>query len=141
MPVAPGLGLVLFVPSTPVGTNAARGLLPQQVPHGDAAANSGRAGLLVHALATDPSLLWVATRDWLHQDYRQRAMPQSYALMQDLRSEGHAAVISGAGPTVLVLGTAASLRELDSQPRPGFQLRRARVGAGAGEKVSDTGIK
>ena len=37
------------------GDGAGRGLLPEQVPHVDAAANAGRAALLVHALADDPT--------------------------------------------------------------------------------------
>jgi len=129
--VADGLGAVLFVPETPVGTAAARGLLPDLVPHGEAAANAGRAALLVHAIATDPSLLHEGTRDWLHQDYRQRAMPQSYELMQELRGSGLAAAISGAGPTVLVLGMAADLVELATWSRPGFRTLTAGIGTAA----------
>ena len=45
------IGAALFIPQTSVATKAARGLLPETVPHVDAAANSGRAALLVHALA------------------------------------------------------------------------------------------
>jgi homoserine kinase len=101
------------------------------VPHGDAAANAGRAGLLVHAMANDPALLWDATRDWLHQDYRQRAMRQSYELMKELRGRGCAAVISGAGPTVLVLGRTTQLAALAEQTFPGFRTITAGVGVGA----------
>jgi homoserine kinase len=39
----------------------------------------------------------------LHQRYRAPAMPASDALVRRLRSNGRAAVTSGAGPTVLVL--------------------------------------
>jgi homoserine kinase len=129
--VADGLGAVLFVPQTPVGTAAARGLLPEVVPHGEAAANAGRAALLVHAIARDPGLLHEGTRDWLHQDYRSRAMPQSYELMQELRSSGLAAVISGAGPTVLVLGMAADLVELGGRTHRGFRTLTAGIGSAA----------
>ena len=51
------------------------------MPHVDAAANSGRAALLVHALANDPELLHDATRDWLHQEHRSAAMPRSFELL------------------------------------------------------------
>ena len=122
---------VLFIADVPVATHVTRDLLPDLVAHSDAAANSGRAALLVHAVSTDPSLLWVATRDWLHQDYRQRAMPQSHELMQELRGRGHAAVISGAGPTVLVLGRAADLTEIENEHPPGFRTVRAQIGTGA----------
>jgi homoserine kinase len=82
-------------------TAPTRGLLPPSVPHADAAANAGRAALLVAALASRPEHLFAATRDWLHQDQRAEAMPTSLALMERLRQRGIPAVVSGAGPTVL----------------------------------------
>jgi homoserine kinase len=94
---------VVFVPSDPVLTETARGLLPRTVPHVDAAVNAGRAALLVEALTNRPELLFPATEDRLHQVYRASAMPESVALVHRLRAEGVAAVISGAGPTVLAL--------------------------------------
>jgi homoserine kinase len=44
-----------------------------------------------------------ATEDRLHQEQRAPGMPESVELMRVLRREGHPAVISGAGPSVLVL--------------------------------------
>ncbi|ONK11186.1 homoserine kinase [Streptomyces sp. MP131-18] len=94
---------VVFVPATPLATETARGLLPQHVPHVDAAANAGRAALLIEALTRRPELLLPATEDRLHQDYRAPAMPESMDLVGRLRADGVPAVISGAGPTVLAL--------------------------------------
>lgn len=94
---------VVFVPSRPVLTETARGLLPRSVPHVDAAVNAGRAGLLVEALTRRPEFLLPATEDRLHQEYRSPAMPESVALVNRLRADGIPAVISGAGPTVLAL--------------------------------------
>jgi homoserine kinase len=118
VPVAPEIGAVVFVPPDGVSTEAARGLLPPTVAHADAAANAGRAALLVAALTGQPALLLPATRDLLHQDYREPAMPDSLALVRGLRAEGHAAVVSGAGPTVLVLtqGTTDVQALLASRP-------------------------
>jgi len=104
-PVAPSISAVAFVPPNPVETKVARGLLPDVVPHADAAANAGRAALLVAALGGRPDLLLLGTRDRLHQDYREPAMPQSLELVRALRGDGYAAIVSGAGPTVLVLTT------------------------------------
>jgi homoserine kinase len=129
-PVDPEVEAAVFVAEASVGTHAARGLLPQQVPHADAAANAGRAALLVHALAHEPALLFDATQDWLHQGYRATAMPRSYALVTALRSEGLAAVISGAGPSVVVLGTESELAGLDAHQSRHFQLRRVGIGSG-----------
>jgi homoserine kinase len=99
--VDPRVEVVAFVPPEGVETSVARGLLPDVVPHRDAAANGGRAALLVAALARQPELLLPATEDRLHQDYREPAMPQTLRLVRQLRADGLAAVVSGAGPTVL----------------------------------------
>jgi homoserine kinase len=101
--VDPRVQVVALVPPVGVATTVARGLLPDTVPHRDAAANAGRAALLVAALSRQPELLLAATEDRLHQDYREPAMPESLALVRSLRAEGLPAVVSGAGPTVLVL--------------------------------------
>ncbi len=101
--VDPDVSFVVLVPPTPVETKVARGLLPEQVPHADAARNAGRAALLVAALTGRSDRLLAATEDRLHQQYRAEAMPESWSLVQALRADGHAAVVSGAGPTVLAM--------------------------------------
>jgi homoserine kinase len=103
--LSPDVRAVALVPPEPVSTEVARGLLPERVPHRDAARNAGRAALLVAALTSTPGpdVLLAATDDRLHQTYRAPAMPDSYALVEWLRADGVAAIISGAGPTVLAL--------------------------------------
>jgi homoserine kinase len=113
---------VVCVAPAPVRTDVARGLLPATVPHQDAAANAARSALLVAAL-TQPgagsageagvllardggsagraAVLLDATEDWLHQDYRAAAMPETHDLVRRLRAVGLPAVVSGAGPSVL----------------------------------------
>ncbi|MGA8986715.1 homoserine kinase [Aeromicrobium sp.] len=93
--------VTVFVPPMAVSTVQARGLLPETVPHVDAAVNAGRAALLVAALTGAPERLVAATEDRIHQSYRADAMPGSYKLLQQLRVEGIPTIISGAGPTVL----------------------------------------
>ncbi|MGC4809952.1 homoserine kinase [Micromonospora sp. DT228] len=104
LPVADGVRPTVFVPAERGLTAAARAALPATVPHGDAALTAGRAALLVHALTADPGLLLPATVDRLHQDYRASGMPGTSALVRELRAAGVAAVVSGAGPTVLAFG-------------------------------------
>lgn len=99
------LRVVACVPAVELSTATARALLPEHVPHGDAAFNVGRSALLVEAVAHRPDLLFVATDDRLHQAQRAGAMPASAGLIRALRADDLAAVVSGAGPTVLVLGT------------------------------------
>jgi homoserine kinase len=125
------IGAALLIPETSLATEAARGLLPDTVPHIDAAANSGRAALLVHAMASEPQLLYDATCDWLHQGYREAAMPRSYELMKSLRGQGFAAMISGAGPSVLVLGRQTDLAVLQDRHVPGFSVRLSGIGSAA----------
>ena len=96
---------IAFIPSTAVATSKARKMLPETIPHRDAARNSANSALLVHALTLRPDLLFRATEDFLHQTYRSEAMPASFALLTKLRGAGVAAFISGAGPTVLALHT------------------------------------
>ncbi|WP_424189014.1 homoserine kinase [Actinokineospora sp. G85] len=96
---------VALIPDAHSATHVTRGLLPATVPHGDAAFAAGRAALAVHALTADPALALPATADTLHQDYRESAYPATLALVRALRSSGVAAVVSGAGPTVLALTT------------------------------------
>ena len=96
---------IAFIPSTAVATSKARKMLPETIPHRDATRNSANSALLVHALTLRPDLLFRATQDFLHQSYRQDAMPASFALLTKLRAAGVAAFISGAGPTVLALHT------------------------------------
>ncbi|MDM7989730.1 homoserine kinase [Arthrobacter sp. zg-Y877] len=109
--VHPDVVPVVAVPSVELSTESARGLLPATVAHRTAAANAGRAALLIHALTVDPTLLLEGTWDGLHQDFRAPAMLPSARLLQSLRTDGFAAVISGAGPTVMCLanGDAAAL--------------------------------
>jgi homoserine kinase len=87
----------------PLATEAARQALPRTVPHADAAANAARSALLIAALTSAPHLLFDATEDFLHQPYRAAIMPETARLLGALRRAGAAAVVSGAGPTVLVL--------------------------------------
>lgn len=130
IPVHPHVRIRSYVPITFCATSSARAVLPAEVAHATAAANSARAGLLVHALSRDPALLFVGTRDFLHQEYRAQLMPDAAALLADLRAEGHAAVISGAGPTVLVLSPAERLPALPDQVE-GFAVADHGVGPGA----------
>jgi homoserine kinase len=100
------LTAVACVAPTTMATHEARCALPAVVPHADAAANAARSALLLAGLTRDPSLLFDATEDFLHQRYRAAAMPETAELLRRLRQAGIAAVVSGAGPSVLALGLA-----------------------------------
>jgi homoserine kinase len=105
MAVTAAIRPVLFLPPFESATKHARGLLPTEVPHADAAFGAGRSALLVAALTgavpPDHDLMLAATEDRLHQDYRAPVFADSIALVRALRASGTAAVVSGAGPSVL----------------------------------------
>ena len=105
VPVHHDIKAILFIPENSLSTTKARKLLPETIPHRDAVINSAHAALLPIALSTRPDLLLTATEDFLHQSYRREAFPHSMELVDTLRAAGHAATISGAGPSVLVLHT------------------------------------
>ena len=99
---------VALVPPFESSTASARGVLPSTVPHEDAAFGAARSALLIAVLtgAAPAEHLFAATEDRLHQPYRAPATPESADLVARLRAAGHAAVVSGAGPTVLALARA-----------------------------------
>ena len=105
MNVHPDVSPVLGIPVTELDTHKARGLIPESIPHVDAAFNAGRSALLVAAMIGDPDFLLEATEDKLHQPFRAQAYSESMALVEQLRAAEIAACISGAGPTVIALST------------------------------------
>lgn len=118
---------VAFVPAARASTKRVRGMLPDSVPHADAAANSARTALLALALTRSPELLLDATEDRLHQAYRATAMPRSAALVEALRSDGVPAVISGAGPTVLALPVGEAVEDVLARAPRGWQVEALAV--------------
>ncbi|MGV1010319.1 MAG: homoserine kinase [Dermatophilaceae bacterium] len=124
LPLHSSVVAIAFVPETTLATHTARALLPDRVPLRHAALNSARAALLVEAATRRPDLLVPATRDWLHQEARRPSYPASMSLVDELRSQGHAAFISGAGPSVLVLTTADRADAVTAQRAVGRWLRQ-----------------
>lgn len=127
----PDIHLFPAIPQLRSSTAETRALLPEQVSHRDARFNVSRAALLVVALTERPDLLLAATEDVLHQPQRGAAQPESAAFLQLLRRHGIAAVLSGAGPAVIALTTAAQLPAavLDSPEARVFNVTEMPVGA------------
>ena len=76
--ISPRISAVAFIPANEVATNKARKMLPEAIPHRDAVNNSINTAILTQALTSRPDLLLTATEDYLHQRYRESAMPKSY---------------------------------------------------------------
>lgn len=121
-----GVAPLVFVPGFTMSTSLARSLQPLSVPREDAVFNVSRSALLIAALTQSPELLLAATEDRLHQDYRAEAMPETLRIVRALRLAGFAAVVSGAGPSILVLADG-----------PGRRLEAAEVVARESETAWD----
>ncbi|WP_188700798.1 homoserine kinase [Microbacterium nanhaiense] len=108
-----GVSPLVFVPDRTMSTSTARSVLDPAVSREDAVFNVSRSALLIAALTQSPDLLMAATEDRLHQNSRAAAMPETDSLVRALRAAGFAAVVSGAGPSVLVLADGPG-RRLDA---------------------------
>lgn len=86
---------------------AARRVLPDMVSRADAIANVARSAGLVSILSgaveATPAALLECTEDLLHQPYRAPLMQRTADAIARLRSEGVAAAVSGAGPSIVCL--------------------------------------
>lgn len=130
----PAIVPIVAIPAQSVSTSHARTALPAQVPFPDAAFNLARASLLVHAMTADPALLLEATADRLHQQARRAMYPASLALVEALRAESIPAMISGAGPSVIVLGAAGDTAAVRRLAGASWLVRACQVcGTGARE--------
>ncbi|WP_345628091.1 homoserine kinase [Rugosimonospora acidiphila] len=117
-----GIRPTVVIPTDQGLTAHARAALPAEVPHRDAALNAGRSALLIHALTGAPELLMPATEDRLHQGYRAPAMPETAELVRRFREAGMPAVVSGAGPSVLVFGTAEEITKSEIPVTSGWRV-------------------
>jgi homoserine kinase len=98
-----GVEGVLAIPDREVSTEAARGLLPAEVPMADAIANIAAASHLVLGIErSDLTLISRGLSDRLHQQRRAEVYPRSTELLGLANEVGAiGATVSGAGPAVL----------------------------------------
>ena len=139
IPVVGGLAAVVIARDTPLKTTEARALLPQNVPHTDAAFNAAHSGLTVAGFVLGRSdLVRAGLEDRLHEQYRSAAiedLEEVRAVLIDAGADG--AALSGAGPTVVgivtagddgvALARARSVAEAATDPVRGIPGRRAPV--------------
>ncbi len=103
MDVPRDLRAVIFVPTYPVLTKKARGILPKAIPRADAIYNAGSTALWIAALY-ERRWDWLdfATRDRLHQPYRVKLVRGMNELCDAARGAGARGVaLSGAGPSII----------------------------------------
>jgi len=129
IPIVGGLAAVIVGRDTPLRTSEARALLPDSVPHADAAFNAAHAGLAVAGFILGRAdLVRAGLEDRLHEQYRSAAIEDLAEVRTVLLEAGaDGAALSGAGPTVVGIVTAGD---------DGTALARAReVAAAAGGPV------
>lgn len=110
---APEIVPLLLVAAEGFKTRAARRVLPDKLSRADAVANAAATAALVAILSGtgEPELLMQATRDRIHEPYRLPLMPPSQHLHEQMRAQGFATTLSGAGPSLLCLVPAAQLAQ------------------------------
>jgi homoserine kinase len=135
---------VLAIPSEPLPTSEARGVLPATYSRADAVLNIQSASILGLAFAQGRGdLLHVAMRDRIHQPYRDGICPLLSRLMPLAGENGIlGAALSGAGPAVLLIidseaNVEASLGSIQNKIKDmrGIELRVSRF-QGKGGKDS-----
>lgn len=99
-----GVEAVVVIPGEEVSTEAARGVMPAEIPMADAAHNIAAAShLLMGIERSDLTMIERGLADRLHQPYRRPLYERSMEIVDAARDLGAlGATISGAGPTVLV---------------------------------------
>jgi homoserine kinase len=102
--------VLVAIPQFELSTKKARNVLPKQISLSDAVFNVSHSSLLTAALATGRlDLLRNAMRDRLHQPYRAALIPGMETILREATDHGAlGAVLSGAGPTLLLLAEANS---------------------------------
>ena len=101
------IAVVVAIPDFELSTEAARSVLPAEYSRADAIFNTAHLGLLIRGLETgNGDWLTAALTDRIHQPYRQKLI-SGYSDVERavIAAGGYGMVISGAGPTLLALGT------------------------------------
>ncbi|NER81667.1 MAG: homoserine kinase [Leptolyngbya sp. SIO1D8] len=107
IPWHPDIVPIVVIPAFEVSTAKARQVLPKHYSRTDAVYNIGHLGLLLRALETGNGN-WVraAIGDRIHEPYRKTLIPGYDAVVQAALAVGaYGVTISGAGPTLLALGS------------------------------------
>lgn len=110
VPWHPDIVPVVVVPSFEISTAKARQVLPHHYSRADAVYTMGHLGLLLRALETaNGDWIQTAIGDRIHEPYRKALIPGYDAVVRAAMAAGaYGVTISGAGPTLLALGSPAA---------------------------------
>ena len=107
--------ITVCIPDYELATDIARSVLPAEVPMKDAIFNLKHTAMLVQAVNShDEKLMKIALQDRLHQQYREKLIPGLKEINEALKHEDNVmgVVISGAGPSVLVISHGNNLNKI-----------------------------
>ncbi len=133
----PDLEVALFVAPSPVPTEEARAVLPDQVSREDAVFNAARVAALVEILHSRQwPMLDRALEDRLHQPHRLSLYPWVQDVIDAAREAGaYGAALAGAGPSVFAMcerklgeDVAAAMEEAGPEDGYGLVTRVVRQG-------------
>lgn len=105
------------IPNYELSTEIARSVLPEAIPMKDAIFNLRRTALMVDAIySCDEELMKVALKDRIHQPYRTKLVPGLEEISNNLKfiNGVMGSVLSGAGPSILVISKKEALEEIKS---------------------------
>lgn len=102
---------IVAIPDFELSTSEARSVLPESYSRAEAVFNTAHLGLLIRAVGTGhPDYLKAALQDKIHQPYRKQLIKGFDAVQAAVLEAGaYGLVISGAGPTLLALGSEATV--------------------------------
>lgn len=109
--------ITICIPNYELSTEISRSVLPEAIPIKDAIYNLRRSALMVDAIYThDEELMKVALKDKIHQPYRTKLVPGLEDIMNNLKFVNGVmgSVLSGAGPSILVISKKEALEEIKS---------------------------
>lgn len=123
VPWNPAIVPIMVVPAFEVSTAKARQVLPQHYSRADAVYTMGHLGLLLRALETgNGDWLRTAIGDRIHEPYRKTLIPGYDAVAEAALAAGaYGITISGAGPTLLALGSAEQSDAIAQQMAAAWQ--------------------
>ncbi len=122
--------ITVCVPDFELSTNIARSVLPENIPMQDAIFNAKHLAMLVEAVNTkDTKLMKVALQDKLHQPYREKLVPGMKEIIEAFKHEDNVlgCVLSGAGPTMLIISHKYDLDKIKSTVREIWEPQSIKV--------------
>ena len=117
--------LTVLIPDYELDTKIARSILPPTVSIPDAAYNVRKASMLIDAVyRKDAELLKKCLKDKLHQPYREQLIKGFKELTQLLENKDDilGCVISGAGPTILVISQNDGFEKVEGEVKQIFEM-------------------